>query len=496
MPLQQIQANRATVASTKSANNANPRGRLGGWENVSYATKQLGIAVVSGGVTALVTAIVSLTSEPNPLTATTRGGAAGVASFVTILGLGSLTAKSVQRSTEELETQLEALSRGDFQARATVYSQDELGQLADKFNQMAHHLDMGATAAKEVKEERPEFELVKDDELERQLISLLHVILRAARGDLTVRAEVTENGVSPLASSFNHTMQNLQEFVEQVKSAAWVFHDIAELETFARTQHVIATRQAEELATALNSLPRLSNAGERAIATAREVEALTEIARISLQEGSEVIEQTSIGMQNIHKLEEQTRQHIGRIGQGGGQDFFKLLELGYPIVSQTNELAQRARAEMVRVGIASPGLTIVTEELRELADDSSKALQEIEQLVLQIQGEIGAMMAVEDEAIPLTSGLSSVKQAQQALAEIFPANNRIDNLVRSLARDMREREEGANEAIGTVTQVMRSAQQTARETSQEAKAVEGTLKNLMEIAKELLGKLEHYRVRQ
>ncbi|MGB0564162.1 MAG: HAMP domain-containing protein, partial [Spirulinaceae cyanobacterium] len=61
----------------------------------------------------------------------------GGSSFGAIWFLGKETASQIKRSTDDLQAQFDAVSDGDFNAKATVYAEDDFGQLASGFNEMA-----------------------------------------------------------------------------------------------------------------------------------------------------------------------------------------------------------------------------------------------------------------------------------------------------------------------------------------------------------------------
>ena len=63
--------------------------------------------------------------------------AAGFASFGTAGFMGNVTVKQIRRTTKDLQTQFDAVRQGNLNAQATVYSEDQLGQLAASFNEMA-----------------------------------------------------------------------------------------------------------------------------------------------------------------------------------------------------------------------------------------------------------------------------------------------------------------------------------------------------------------------
>ena len=171
--------------------------------------------------------------------------AAGISGFTTTGAMGHLTSKQVRRTTQDLQTQFDSVRQGNLSAQATVYSEDEFGQLAAGFNEMARVI---FTTTHEATRKAQEQEEAKEN-LQRQVIRLLDDVEGAARGDLTVQAEVTADVLGAVADSFNLTIQNLREIVQQVSAAALqVTKGSSDNEMFARSLSADALRQAEELA--------------------------------------------------------------------------------------------------------------------------------------------------------------------------------------------------------------------------------------------------------
>ena len=195
--------------------------------------------------------------------------AAGFTSFLTSWGIGQLIAKQVRKSSDNLQAQFDAVSQGALDARATVYSEDEFGKMAAKFNHMAKVIQ---TTISDTRRKSDEQEQAKED-LQRQVIRLLDDVEGAARGDLTVTAEVTADVLGAVADSFNLTIQNLREIVHQVKQAAReVSKGATDSAKFAGDLSSDALRQAEELAATLNSVQVITDAIQRVAESAREAE--------------------------------------------------------------------------------------------------------------------------------------------------------------------------------------------------------------------------------
>ena len=469
-------------------------------ENAPIATKKWIIAGATGVVSALAAAAVYFVAastvpqerKEQVLPYLTPAGltmsvVAGLAGFGVSAAMGSFLTKQVRRTAIDLQQQFDAVSQGNLNARAMVYSEDEFGQLATGFNQMARVI---LTTTSEAQRKAEEQEQAKED-LQRQVIRLLDDVEGAARGDLTVHAEVTADVLGAVADSFNLTIQNLREIVQQVKMAArQVTKSSTENEIFARSLSSDALRQAEELAVTLNSVQVMTDSIQRVAESAREAEEVARSASATALKGGEAVERTVSGILEIRETVAETTRKVKRLAESS-QEISKIVALISQIASRTNLLALNASIEAARAGEAGRGFAIVADEVRQLADRAAKASKEIEQIVLQIQGETGSvMMAMEEGTQQVIEGTRLAEQAKRSLEDIIQVSNRIDVLVRSITADTVEQTETSR----NVAQVMQSVELTAQETSQEAQRVSGSLQNQVGVARDLLASVERFRI--
>ncbi len=477
-------------------------------ENASFAGKQLAVAVAAGVASALAVALVSFMTanavnlanaspaekevqekvvgrlRANSLWMALAGmvGAGGAA-----YGIGQLTTRHMKRSTTDLKKQFDAVCGGNLSVRSTVHAEDELGELSAGFNQMARVILATTSEAQRKAEEQ---EQAKED-LQRQVIRLLDDVEGAARGDLTVQAEVTADVLGAVADSFNLTIQNLREIVQQVKLATrQVSKGSTENEMFARGLSSDALRQAEELAVTLNSVQMMTESINRVANSAREAEDVAKQATATAQKGGEAVERTVAGILEIRETVAETTRKVKRLAESS-QEISKIVALISQIASRTNLLALNASIEAARAGEAGRGFAIVADEVRQLADRAAKASKEIEQIVLQIQSETGSVMvAMEEGTQQVIEGTRLAEQAKRSLDDIIQVSNRINTLVQSITSDTVEQTETSR----AVAQVMQSVELTAQETSQEAQRVSASLQNLVGVARDLLTSVERFRV--
>ncbi|MCS7030244.1 MAG: methyl-accepting chemotaxis protein [Gloeomargarita sp. SKYG116] len=437
------------------------------------------VAALAGGV-----AFLSPNKTAGAVLAALVGGGAAVALSG---GSGSVKTQRVRQFCEELRLSCEALGRGEFQSALSVVGQDEFTEAAVVFNQMLAQIrerfqQLQATA-EEVERSR--------EDLQRQVIRLLDDVEGAARGDLTVQAEVSADILGAVADSFNLIIQNIRQIVQQVKtSALQVGRGAMDSEYFARELSSNALRQAQELASTLNSVQMMTDSIQRVAESAREAAEVARKASAAAIRGGEAVDQTVAGIQSIRESVAETTRKVKRLAESS-QEINKIVNSIGQIAQRTNLLALNASIEAAKAGEAGRGFAIVADEVRQLADRTSRASKEIEQIVLQIQSETGLVMtAMEEGTQAVIRGTRVAEQAKRALEEIIQVSKQIDDLVQSITADtVRQTEVSRN-----VTQVMQSVELTAQETSQEAQRVSVSLQNLVEVSRGLQASVERFRL--
>ncbi len=485
--------------STQMTNIAAAKGIFAPFENASFQKKQwlisgaagLGAAVAIAGVTFVTSLTLNHKDEAarQPLQ---KAGAmmmliGGLTSFgITKILTGRYT-KQVSRSVRDLQSNFEQVAQGNMGARAMVSSQDELGLLSSSFNYM---LQSVVTSNSEAQRKAREMELAKD-ELQRQVIRLLDDVEGAARGDLTVKAEVTADVLGAVADSFNLTIDSLRQIVQQVQVAAvQVNQSSTESEAFARRLSSDALSQAEELAVTVNSVQMMTASIKRVAESARESEEVARTASSTALKGGEAVERTVAGIQEIRETVAESTRKVKRLAESS-QQISQIVSVISQIASRTNLLALNASIEAARAGESGKGFAIVADEVRQLADRSAKALKEIEHIVLQIQSETGSVMAAMEQGTQqVIQGTKLAEQAKRSLDDIIQVSNRIDALVRSITSDTIEQRETSK----AVTEVMQSVEIQAQSTSQEAQKVSSSLENLVVVARNLLTYVERFKV--
>lgn len=312
------------------------------------------------------------------------------------------------------------------------------------------------------------------------VLKLLDEMGDLADGDLTVKAEVSENITGAIADSINYTIDSLRELVieinrasEQVNAATAQAQgtSVALLEA-AEEQ----SRQIEETGSAVESMSQsILNVSENAGQA-------SEVAQRSLAaaaEGAKAVQNTISGMNEIRTQIQETSKRIKRLGESS-QEISEIVELISDITEQTNILALNAAIQAASAGEAGRGFTVVAEEVQRLAERSSEATKQISAIVKAIQTDTNsAVVAMEKSTEGVVEGAKLSDAAGQALSEIENVTNSLANLITSIAEAAAAQTEVAVQVRRNMSLIQNITQQTTDGTKQTAASV-GQLSALSE----------------
>ncbi|QLE57681.1 methyl-accepting chemotaxis protein [Nostoc sp. TCL26-01] len=383
---------------------------------------------------------------------------------------------------------LAKLSQGEFSTRASVDSDDELGTLNTNINQVAEHLQILVKQRAYV----PNFSEGQPPEaLQLQLLELLSNVEGVAKGDLTVRADVTTGEIGTVADFFNSIVENLRDIVTQVKQAAHQLNiAIGSNEGAIHQLAEEALIQAGEINRTLDAVGQMTDSMQAVATSAKQAAIVANHAAHTATKSGQAMDLT---VQNILSLREtvgETTKKVKRLGESS-QQISRVVAIINQIATQTNLLAINAGIEAARAGEEGQGFAVVAEEIGELAARSATATQEIEQIVENIQRETSEVVkAMEVGTTQVVEGTRIVEEAKQSLSQILDVSRQIDTLIQSISTATTSQVDTSQ----TVSKLMQDIASVSKRSSDSSRLVAQSLKQTVEISHQLQETVETFKV--
>jgi methyl-accepting chemotaxis protein len=273
----------------------------------------------------------------------------------------------------------------------------------------------------------------------RRLRRTRKLLAQVERGDLTVRLNDPEGDeLGYLSASVDKTTGAVAEAVKEVQHQAQSLSDLARHLVAAAAELQSSTRQ---IAVTTDQLTEGSDRQRRSIesgrgaseAAARVTSALRQrFQQAEHQVGAAAGEARRHGEEiaRARELLEALVAHIDQASRAAGtleqgsRDIGKLMDGITRIASQTELLALNAAIEAARAGQFGLGFRVVAAEVRKLAEQSSRAVEEIRARMQLTQGQIGSVVEALRQGRVAAQDAGMVSgAAREALDAIFTALN-------------------------------------------------------------------------
>ncbi len=304
-------------------------------------------------------------------------------------------------------------------------------------------------------------------------------------GDLTKRVPVHgTDEIATMGGYFNLFIEKLQKMIGKVahvtdKVASASVELSATAEEISKGTDTLTSRASQTAAAVEEMNATVSQVAQNSGKAATLAQETVKTAK----DGGSVVSDTISGMQQLSDAVSSSATIISELGKSSDQigEIVRVIE---DIADQTNLLALNAAIEAARAGEQGRGFAVVADEVRKLAERTTKATKEIGDMIRQIQQDTrGAVESMQQGTVKVTSGVDLVNKTGEALARIVEMVSESADMIRQIAVASEEQSVATQQIANDIENVAKVTKESASGANESAKASN----DLSQLATELQG---------
>ena len=412
--------------------------------------------------------------------------------------------KKVTSAVNAIMQTANAIAKGDLTKLAVVSNDDEFGELASTFNSMMENLNekfhqILSSSINTAQSAREIQDLAKktSEGADKQASSITQVSTSIEGMNKNVK-EVTDRAES-LASTSSEASRKIETMASQLKL---VVDSLKNLSTFTDQVSEIINQNFKSIAKITDSSEYLENAAEdtstamvelsananQMASNAKQTSNVASEMKNASMEGNDAVQKTVKEINDLKEVVIEASKVIENLGRSTDK-IGEIITVIDDIADQTNLLALNAAIEAARAGEHGKGFSVVAEEVRRLAERSSKATKEISELISGIQNEAnGAVITVRGGAEKAEEGSKLAENAGTKINQVLRGVETTVELISQIAQGAIEQAKAADEETKASENITKQVRQVSREVKEQAVGMEEMVKAIHRV-KELINQI-------
>ncbi|BEL07085.1 hypothetical protein Q0Z83_052760 [Actinoplanes sichuanensis] len=312
----------------------------------------------------------------------------------------------------------------------------------------------------------------------RPLAHCVQVLRRIDDGDLTARTEIGGGDeIGELATALNHTAGAVATTVRQVRD------DAEALSSTSARLSVIAEELTRSAQTTAEQAGSVSAAAEVISSNVQTVAAGTEEMSASIREIATSAGASAQVAGSATTAAQRTSDTMAKLGQASAE-ITEVINAITSIAEQTNLLALNATIEAARAGESGKGFAVVASEVKDLAQETARATEDISKRIAAIQSDTDAAVAAIGDIGDVIAQINDYATTIAAAVEEQTATTG------EMGRNVAEAASGSGHIAADITNVAA----TANQTTQSADEARTTAAELAGMAQRLGSAVSNYRL--
>ncbi len=342
--------------------------------------------------------------------------------------------------------------------------------------------------------------------ISKNVTKLKFAFKEASNGNLSIETDVnTQDEFRELSDSFNSMIKNIKKTIEGVKESSDtvlktsdLIYDMTKevnsaMNEVASTTYEIARgseEQANDIDKNSENIEKLSNTLDSLVDSITKINELVQnldslgnngLEQVDLLEDRAI--NTEKSSQNVNKIINEVKENAKQINV--------ITDTISQIAEQTNLLALNAAIEAARAGESGRGFSVVAEEIRKLAEKSSKATKDIAKLIQDVNNSSNLAVEAMDQATnAVNDQKNSVEFTKKIFNEIKVSLDSLREKMNTIADETVTIESNKNEILDntqSISSVSQEISASTEELSASTQEVTAVTSNFLEYADKLKG---------
>jgi methyl-accepting chemotaxis protein len=355
---------------------------------------------------------------------------------VIFIALIFFISKYISKNVNKIGAGMRKMAEGDFTENVEVNSNDEIGQLATDLNIMQDNL--------------------------RDLIENVT--------DIANNLAVSSEELSASGEEVATAAQQVGQSIEQVASGAE--------EQSAQVQET--NSKINELSVQISNVTKMSD----------EMDEKADNVMSNIKEGNNSLDNSVGQIENVKNNSNEVSNTINNLG-GLSNKIGEIVQLINDIAAQTNLLALNAAIEAARAGEAGRGFSVVADEIRQLAEESEDATNQIGTLVSEIQNGVAkAVDKMNETEVVVDNSVDAIKTTGNSFEEINAAALQLSDLIEKISSQAYTVGRNSKDVESIIQEISSVSQEAASNSEEVAAASEeqsAATEEIVSAADELAG---------
>ena len=351
---------------------------------------------------------------------------------------------------------------------------DEIGEVATAFERIVTYLREGAATADRVSDGDLTRDVEAFSERDALSVALDRMVghLRELVGQVGNAARQVDDVAGGVVRSANQLSQATEHVALSVGSvSSGTREQGVQIDEILQSLIQLGDRVAEvrvggqqidaRIEAADAALGDMMGAIEGATAAAADVDIVAASAASAAAVGAGSVRETVEGMGRISDVVQRAAAKVTELGAKGDQ-IGAIVETIDDIAEQTNLLALNAAIEAARAGEQGKGFAVVADEVRKLAERSSRATKEIAALIGEVRQDTDeAVAAMDAGAAEVSQGSELATRSGQAIDELASAVAATRSAADQIGSRIRTMATASDGVVGAIREIDRLAKENS-----------------------------------